>query len=913
MAEQGIVVEANGEHPPHIYLDSSQAPYQCVVCNQNYTRLDHLSRHFRAHTREKPFSCIECGKAFARSDLLKRHAAAHVGSSARNKHNSDQQTAKAPVRALRACIACARSKVRCDGAQPCTRCTQRAVECLYKKTPRPTYNSRLTTTDVVMSDHVENEKQYDDSVDASTGSSTLLPLDAVVSDKERPQASHINNYSIQDAATNPVSLNVFDAPLEMVESSNHMLTALSNHDWGESRLTTFLRDIMQPDHGQVDRDHFSSLAQTTHLDLLDFSTDNAIDLDGFDFYGTDPYPQGYTMFQPGPNSANVNGSSSGQGRGHEYQQRNPEAVTGTARERAFKDSLWLYTPGERDFANAAQDDIASSPEIVQIEQMRCTRPGCVAPLNHRTRDRILGMVLGSCQREVSVRIASAFPPTELLTNLMHTYIHSETSKVLTWLHLPSLQPEHTLPELLLSMITAGALLSPLLAVRKLGHALYDVVREAIAQMFERDNRNIRKLECVQAVSIMNDMGLWCGDRRKLEITESFCLATITMLRRGGRFNGRSSCEAVSSTSLASEDDMTTQWRSWVIEESWKRLVLQVMIRDAQMSLSLNVTPIIPSSEMMILLPAHNDIWSADSPVLWYQLFKQTSTYKQSVPSLISCIEDTSLLTAQLRSRIDIDLTIMAILAGFQDRIWHCRKLMSFLQQDSRSPSHHGTVLARSLHAEVAQRTSNQHLFISDVLHLAPVADIMFQRQLIELHASLEDLQTLAGKNGEDNARKVHSVLYAWSRGPDCRKAVYHACQLIRIARLAPTGSLRDASAVACYHAALVLWSYGILSPRPDLGEEESADITQGVLYLDQDQNHRIDRFIAIGRGQPAISSRHAADEPVFLNDPQPVMAAVTALLQDKNAGRDDASLSLVGNLCKLMHSLGHAAHAIKFS
>ncbi|KAF1984854.1 hypothetical protein K402DRAFT_380150 [Aulographum hederae CBS 113979] len=47
----------------------TQAFYQCGTCQRRYTRVDHLARHVRAHTREKPFSCGVCGKHFARASV----------------------------------------------------------------------------------------------------------------------------------------------------------------------------------------------------------------------------------------------------------------------------------------------------------------------------------------------------------------------------------------------------------------------------------------------------------------------------------------------------------------------------------------------------------------------------------------------------------------------------------------------------------------------------------------------------------------------------------------------------------------------------------------------------------------------------------------------------------------------------
>ncbi|KAF7592369.1 hypothetical protein BBP40_000353 [Aspergillus hancockii] len=47
--------------------------YQCHRCSRSFTRLEHLQRHDRSHTKEKPYVCDKCPKSFTRKDLLARH------------------------------------------------------------------------------------------------------------------------------------------------------------------------------------------------------------------------------------------------------------------------------------------------------------------------------------------------------------------------------------------------------------------------------------------------------------------------------------------------------------------------------------------------------------------------------------------------------------------------------------------------------------------------------------------------------------------------------------------------------------------------------------------------------------------------------------------------------------------------
>lgn len=64
-------------------------------------------------------------------DLLKRHALGHEKEGPANKK---QKLVAPPTRhrTAQACLACAKSKLRCDGSEPCSRCAKKNITCLYR-------------------------------------------------------------------------------------------------------------------------------------------------------------------------------------------------------------------------------------------------------------------------------------------------------------------------------------------------------------------------------------------------------------------------------------------------------------------------------------------------------------------------------------------------------------------------------------------------------------------------------------------------------------------------------------------------------------------------------------------------------------------------------------------------------------
>ena len=58
-------------------------------------------------------------------------------------------------------------------------------------------------------------------------------------------------------------------------------------------------------------------------------------------------------------------------------------------------------------------------------------------------------------------------------------------------------------------------------VRALGFAIQESARMAIPKVFEADNSTTRDLQILQAYALQLNIGLWSGDRRKMEMAESF--------------------------------------------------------------------------------------------------------------------------------------------------------------------------------------------------------------------------------------------------------------------------------------------------------------------------------------------------------------------------------------------------------
>ena len=174
----------------------------------------------------------------------------------------------------------------------------------------------------------------------------------------------------------------------------------------------------------------------------------------------------------------------------------------------------------------------------------------------------MALVLGTCSTENIKKIASAFPSIELLDGLIQYFLSSPSLEAQLWFHLPTFSPSTLNPELLASVVSAGAATIPNVSLRKLGFALHEASRIGQSRTIEEDNTAIRDLQHLQTFLLQLKVGMWSGISRKMEIAESFLQALLTMLRRGGRFRRltwKEICPFPDEQGVALEQ----KWLSWV--------------------------------------------------------------------------------------------------------------------------------------------------------------------------------------------------------------------------------------------------------------------------------------------------------------------------------------------------------------
>lgn len=143
-----------------------------------------------------------------------------------------------------------------------------------------------------------------------------------------------------------------------------------------------------------------------------------------------------------------------------------------------RSSLCAWKPDHGDHAFADHENLSVSRTIIDNTETNFSSnsPILCERLSPGSRDLIYGMVLHTSKRENLTGIIKSFPSTELIDRLIQDYFHFQQQQVDSWIHCPTFQPNSEGPEILAALASAGAALSPISTIRKLGYALMEMAR-----------------------------------------------------------------------------------------------------------------------------------------------------------------------------------------------------------------------------------------------------------------------------------------------------------------------------------------------------------------------------------------------------------------------------------------------------
>lgn len=259
-------------------------------------------------------------------------------------------------------------------------------------------------------------------------------------------------------------------------------------DFDESSLAYFLNGIMLPPM-PVPEAYNAPIDQTfqprTPKDFLDFGAFN-IDSFGMDMMTQDNHSHAVPM-------SNRVSSRPLLGSGTQTPSFGDRIASGNA---AFLRSVWMWTPTNQDFGGQDNRNLSLTPADMDSPETRAVSGHSLYHhcLDAAMRDKILGLVLSTCDSSLFTSIASSFPPADLLNKLMHLYMALHLAQPDPWLHLPTMELGDGSLLLVMAMVSAGAVVCSVPSIRKLGYALQETARLCLAI----------KVSCIYAQHLISD-------------------------------------------------------------------------------------------------------------------------------------------------------------------------------------------------------------------------------------------------------------------------------------------------------------------------------------------------------------------------------------------------------------------------
>jgi len=380
-----------------------------------------------------------------------------------------------------------------------------------------------------------------------------------------PEAQMINespvpatNTSLNEDAQLPTPETMMDHTSDTIQAPPPTTDTV---DTASVPFSDFLRDVLY----QQSLSNSDRAADPQGLAVLDFCDDANLDLRDTDFGLLDNWNVG------GIDSQDLNVQEAQEFRSEE------SAHISSIRSRLVKiwtKSPWRWEPRRSDTGYTEQSYLPlparDANETRLQENGRSVDQVVEERLQDSVRDKILAIVLSTCRDDsVKTRVRSSFPSTDTMDSWINIFLASHLCSVSSWVHFGSFSLNTQWPEWLGMAASAGAALTPVPALRRFGFALQEAVRLTIPARFEENNTKIADIGLVQALMLVQDVGLWSGNRRKMEIAECHLPIPIAMMRYRGKFQRSSYHDVVIDPSDEGEV-LEDKWKTWYELESWKR-------------------------------------------------------------------------------------------------------------------------------------------------------------------------------------------------------------------------------------------------------------------------------------------------------------------------------------------------------
>ncbi|GAQ42260.1 putative c2h2 type zinc finger domain protein [Aspergillus niger] len=547
---------------------------------------------------------------------------------------------------------------------------------------------------------------------------------------------------------------------------------------------------------------------------------------------------------------------------------------------AYENTVGRWDPDPEYHRAAEEGNLFLDPESSCIEDHLAYPSARMSDdtVSSDTRDRILAMILHTCEPANMIKVVSAFPAANVLDRLLHRFYATHATDDDSWIHIPTLRSSEMPTELLGACITSAAMRSSSAAVRRFGTALHGVLHPYLFQIFEKRIAQTRCLQQIQALALI-------GCHREPMSP---------------------SIQLVIPDPADTDDVLESKWHHWVEQESWKRLVFHMHIHCSQESLVTGSRTPVSYAELCLSFPQSGKLWAAKTAAQWLRTYNQMQSFEKTFqqaglreylanPSLLQTISPLydsnlarlivlhavgSMVKDHLQSKglllpgiLDTPGDFLLADESFQNRVAQLLNSIRILHDDSQPGDHHSSQLTA---------------------------------ELISMHSltPFEQIEIIAGREGPEEAEAVLPLLERWCQSSQARKAVWHASQFIRYLHHLNAQSFTEFFAVGAYQASLCLCIYGTMAQMPSSNNLSSGLGSGGNFQIDGPDSPVIQRWIILGSGTPMLGSVTSASTfygGMPLGATRSILLRVRDLLYVKASQK--SLLPLVTGICDLLCAL----------
>ncbi|KAH8591629.1 hypothetical protein B0O99DRAFT_267654 [Bisporella sp. PMI_857] len=590
---------------------------------------------------------------------------------------------------------------------------------------------------------------------------------------------------------------------------------------------------------------------------------------------------------------------------------------------AFQQSIGRWTPDSRHYRGEKEQAMSSEGTInLKVDSLGQWDPSVSnESLPARARDKLLAVALTSCEPGNVLTVLSAFPTVEVLERLVNMSLTAQKEQIDGYIHVPTFSKADCRAETLAALVIDGAGRSPSRAVQKFGLGLGEILSYYLHKAAERDHTLTRDLGYLQAFSISLQVGLWSGIKNKMELAGSVVGVLLNMIRAGGRYR-RSSYHSIAPSLNDTGEVLNKRWRSWVEQESFKRMVYHNHIHCVQEAFMTSAAGLrLSSSELSLPLPESRELWLAQSAIQWKETYHRLqSNCVHRTLSVIDCVADPT-KTRLLPELYDRGFAQLAQVYSISSLVREFKQLQSIFSIKEPSLSRESIMADEGQKKRLAQilytiRVDHESSNSGQSINLSMVRELASMHS----HTFFDQVELFVGREGTEEAQTACQILDAWIKSHSSRQAAWHAGQVLRYMKLIPTSSIHAFHAIACYHASLCLWVYGKFS-NSNASTSAIVDIASVAvcpIQLDGEETLVVQRWISLNTGSPTISGRilisetPQIDSQVSLNSTQGVMDVVVKLVRKKFQSPLGVFPFLVENICHLMDTIGRIEQPVKY-